>query len=336
MLDSEYIFSWRLKEAYDLDRASLSALIDDLQIEKKVDWRFVWYAVHPVILNLKNKHDSMDDTFYFPYKKYSLAGSALLDEFSNTPFNDLNPLFNFPEKCDYSDADYKLISDFYKLIEFIYGSSELNKHTTLVESIAESYYEDDFIGRDEEEFPPETDFDDKELRFLYQLYDDAIPIEKKAAVVYLNSCNCPFMHDVKGMTKAFVESINIEAPNTIDSSTSANRTILTESINIVAQKAWETAIKDYNENHKQRTNDALPRRMWLYVKSLAGYHYSQLTTERLTELNCKDELSNLDRDLKYAKTDGYEIMRRLYPDLPPLPVNLPISKKINKNPKTKN
>ncbi|MDL2314255.1 hypothetical protein LJC36_04675 [Desulfovibrio sp. OttesenSCG-928-C14] len=74
--------------------------------------------------------------------------------------------------------------------------------------------------------------------------------------------------------------------------------------------AWNTAIQQYEEHHAKRKNDALPKRMRIYLRYVSGESFSSIETDH----------PNLSRTLTLAREKDIPTLKGVFPDLPELPI----------------
>jgi hypothetical protein len=74
----------------------------------------------------------------------------------------------------------------------------------------------------------------------------------------------------------------------------------------IDRATWQKAIEEYESHHTQRKNDALPRRMRLFLRLMSGEPYTDL----------EQDTDNLNRDIKNAHKKDIPRLKEKFPSLP--------------------
>lgn len=134
-----------------------------------------------------------------------------------------------------------------------------------------------------------------------------LEVDKKRAVLTLEWAGHWLQAEVPGLTRAFVAKVLAEhaktttpppqpSPQGHPPTSSAQKPA-----DPFALAAWKTAVDTYEKDHMTRSNDALPARMRVFLRSLEGVPFSDLEKEFPGRTICRDLGAARSRDVPHLE-----------------------------------
>lgn len=208
MLDPHLISVSKIKQAYELNAQEAQSLLDALAPD----------GVFPFTLWQKA---------YAALWRASALDAARVWKFEAPPFPETDQL---PEKHCPTSTYAKWITDFFLELAKVIHIPELEQGLDYIMEAAYDGKDTEYRQAKENLFHLLT-IEDKHIanrtrlsgkknvsvpvrhsEFLYALFPDTIVVDKAAAVRHLHTCGYALQHEVKGLSRAFVEQITASAP----------------------------------------------------------------------------------------------------------------------------
>lgn len=148
---------------------------------------------------------------------------------------------------------------------------------------------------------------------IIDIFLDMLMVDKEQSVLFLDSLNFKLLEDIDGLTKHYVKLLlcaQNNAKGTIKFS-SSEITQKIQGVSVTTLVAWRKALEEYEKLPGRRHNDALPKRMDVYLSKLEGKSSKNIQDKYPEE--------NLARLIATAQQNDIARLMSIYPSLPPLP-----------------
>ena len=153
----------------------------------------------------------------------------------------------------------------------------------------------------------------KELCSIIEtIFCDLLLVDKKEAVLFLNSQKLYLLENVDGLTKEYVQHVLSKKHQIVaEKFSSTDIAITIKNISKLTLDPWHKAIADFELEKGNRKNSALAKRMRVFLRRLEG--------ESPTDIQKDYPNENLTRMLATAQNKDVQELKKCFPELPPLP-----------------
>ena len=205
MLHQERIPIGKLKQAYDLNEQEADILITVLARQRCIDLYESWREAEYFFVAKENPNDATDKEARKPYfpDVLDLGGDILQERIATKRM-----LRFFLFRARAKTPREHLQKRFNRILQFTYDAAD-KAYIDLVAQILDLIYEQCIIGyrcRDKVDIAWEYVSPELFTKFC-SFFDDAISVDKAAAVRYLYESGYPLKREVKGLSYAIVERI---------------------------------------------------------------------------------------------------------------------------------